>query len=153
MPGLNDFFSRAFGFVRSTKETYDAGTRFTRIRVWILALVVTDLIATLGYVFFSATNPLDVVVWFQPGFPANMLVVRNDGSAPLNDATLVLDEKYLLTVERIEKGPNGYEVSSLFRDKEDQRPPDTYRPVVLRMLLHGATVRIGIGYPQGTGGG
>src|SRR5947209_5716686 len=148
---LSEFSDAAFGFVRATKESYDTGTRFLKMRVWIVALLAIDLLATLGFVFFVGGQPMNLIVWYQPGFPSNMLVVRNDGGSALKDVTLVLDNKYTATVERIDKGPNGFEVNHVFRDKEDFAPPDSYRPAQVEIRIKADVVRLPIGTqgPQG----
>lgn len=146
---MKDFTSSAFGFIRAKKDTYETGSRFLKMRVWIVAFVLADVVATLGFVFFSGGRPLDVVVWFEPGFPANMLVLRNETGAVLEDATLVLDGKYTLEVERIERGLNGFEVNHAFRDAQEFAPSDKYRPVSLEIRVDGDAVSLQIGAQGG----
>src|SRR5438874_2175982 len=139
---LSDFSDAAFGFVRSTKESYETGTRFMKMRVWIVALLAVDMLATLGFVLLPGGTPLNLVVWYQPGFPSNLLVVKNEGGSALKDVTLILDNRYTATVERIDKGPNGFEVNHVFRDKDDFAPPDTYKPAQLEIHIAKDVVKL-----------
>lgn len=139
------------GVFRATRESYAAGSRFAKMRVWIIAILALDAILTVTYVIQSGAKPLDVVVWFEPGFPANMLVLRNEGGEPLEDVTLILDRKYELEVERIEEGLNGYEVNRAFRDREDLGPPESYAPKELEIRIEGRSVRIPVGASHARG--
>jgi len=144
MEKLKEFFAVAFGFVRQTKDSYEAGTRFMRIRVWIVALLALDAIATIAFVLVAGTRAINVDVWFEPAFPSNYLVVRNQ-EGPLSNATLVLDKMYRLDVERIEPGLNGYEVSRAFRDAHDSSPPDSYKPKQLEIHLGSSSYELAVG--------
>jgi hypothetical protein len=148
MERLRDFLSSAFGFIRQTKETYDAGSRFMRMRVWIFSLLGADVLVTIMFVLFSGGRALDVDVWFEPGFPANILVVRNEEGDPLPNATLVLDGRYRLTVDQIERGANGYEVNRVFRDSQDASPPDSYKPQQLEIWVDDDSFSFAIGTKQ-----
>jgi hypothetical protein len=148
MDQFRDFLQSAFGFVRSTKESYDTGSRFMKMRVWIVTALALDVLLTLGFVLFSGGRPLDVVVWFEPGFPANMLVVRNEGSYALRNATLVLDGRYTLAVDKIDRGLNGYEVNRAFKDNQDFSPPDSYKPRELEIRVEEERVKVAIGAGQ-----
>lgn len=141
---LKEFADSAFGFLRSQKETYDAGSRFLKMRVWIVGILALDLVLTLSFVLMSGQS-FDVEVWFEPGFPSNMLVVKNQTGDPLEDVTLVLDGRYTLQVDRIEEGPNGFEVNHAFHDAQDSPPVDTYRPAQLELRIKSHVVRVPIG--------
>jgi hypothetical protein len=144
MEKLKEFLGSAFGFIRQTRDTYEAGTRFMRMRVWIVALLLIDVFATVAFLIFSGIRTFDVDVWFEPGFPSNMLVVRNQES-PVSNAILVLDERYRLSVERIDVGVNGYEVNRAFRDSSDASPPDSYKPQKLVIKFGGGTYDFSVG--------
>lgn len=143
MEKLREFLRSAFGFVRQTKESYDAGTRFLRLRIWIVGFLAIDVVATIAFVFVAGTRPLDVDVFFEPAFPSNFLVVQNKGAA-LDDVTLTLDNAYLLTVERIDPGPDGYPMNR-FRDKNDLSPPDSYKPKELVLRSGSAVFKLPVG--------
>lgn len=144
MEKLKEFLGSAFGFIRQTRDNYETGTRFMRMRVWIVALLSIDVIATIAFVVVSGIRTFDVDVWFEPGFPSNMLVVRNQEQI-VSNATLVLDEKYRLSVERIEVGLNGYEVNRAFRDAQDISPPDSYKPRKLEIRFGGGAYDFSVG--------
>jgi hypothetical protein len=146
---FNQFVDSAFGFVKSTKETYEGQSRFMKMRIWIVAVLAIDAMVTLGFVFVAGGHP-NVVAWYQPGFPANMLVVRNEGGY-LKDATLVLDNRYTYAVERIDKGLNGFDVNHAFRDKDDFTPPESYRPRELEIRVKNDAVKVLVG-AQNPGG-
>jgi hypothetical protein len=147
MGKLREFLALAFGFVRQTKDSYEAGTRFNRLRIWIVGVLALDVIATIAFVMFAGSRPLDVDVWFEPAFPSNYLVVRNQEGV-LSNATLVLDNLYTLTVERIEPGLNGYEVNRTFRDRQDASPPDSYKPKQLEIRFGKASYELEVGDKQ-----
>jgi hypothetical protein len=142
---LSEFTDAAFGFIRATKESYDAGTRFMKMRVWIVAILLVDLAVTVGFVFFIGGQPLNLSVWYQPGFPSNMLVVKNEGGRPLKDVTLILDNRYSAVVDKIDRGPNGFELNHVFRDKDDFAPPDSYKPAQVEIRVDRDVVRVPIG--------
>lgn len=145
---LGDFFQSAFGFVRAKKEQYDTGSRFMKMRVWIVGVLGLDVLLTVGFVLFSG-SALEVSAWFEPGFPANMLVVKNETGDALEEAILVLDNRYTLQVDRIETGVNGYDVNQAFRDEQDFTPPSSYKPAMLELRVDGHKVLMPVGR-QGT---
>lgn len=130
--------------VRAAKESYRAGTRFFKMRVWIVAVVALDLFASFGFVIFSGGQPLHIVVWYQPGFPSNMLVVKNEGGRALKDVTLLLDNRYIFKAEQLDNGVNGFEVNHVFHDSNDLTPSDTYRPHEVEIRVRGNKVLLPI---------
>lgn len=146
---IREFLDSAFGFFRQQKETYDGGSRFLKMRVWIVGILALDVVLTLAFVLLSGGRSLDVVVWYKPGFPANMLVVKNETGDVLEDVKLVLDGRYAHQVDRIDRGLNGFDVNQLFRDASDGTPPDTYRPSQLQLVIDGDPVLLPIGAEGG----
>lgn len=125
------------GIFRSTKDAYDGASRFARLRMGVLAVFAVDVLAVLVFVLGSGGRPLDLEVWFQPGFPSNMLVVRNEGSRPLEDVKLLLDGRYGLEVLSLPVGLQGFEVNRDFRDADNLAPEEDYRPQTLRVETDG----------------
>ena len=139
---LQDAAKSVLGLFRSTREAYEGASRFGRMRVWILAVFALDVAGVVLFVALSSGRPLDLEVWFQAGFPSNMLVIRNEGSSALEQVELLLDDRYRLKVERLSPGLQGFEVSRAFRDAQDLAPPEDYRPQQVQVTTHGDSVRI-----------
>lgn len=139
---LRDAATSVVGLFRSTKEAYEGASRFGRMRVWILAIFAADVLGVVLYIALSAGLPLNLEVWFQAGFPSNMLVIRNEGSRALTDVELTLDGRYHLKVERLAPGLQGFEVNRAFKDASDLAPPDDYRPQALTVTTDGDSVQI-----------
>ncbi len=134
-------FSDAF---ETTREAYDGASRFARLRLLVLGVFGLDVIAVILFMAMSGGRPLDLEVWFQPGFPSNMLVFRNEGGEPLKDVHLVLDGKFSLQVLSLPTGLRGFEVSREFRDATDMAPDEGYRPRLVRVTTSDEAVDIRI---------
>lgn len=134
-------FSDAF---RTTREAYDGSSRFARLRLWILAVFGLDVVAVIVFMAMSGGRPLDLEVWFQPGFPSNMLVFRNESDEPLKNVRLVLDGKFTLQVPSLPTGLRGFEVSREFRDSANLGPAEGYRPQRVSVTTGDDTVDIAI---------
>ena len=130
---------------RSTKEAYEGANRFARLRIWILGIFTIDVLATLIFVFSVGGRAIDLEVWFEQGFPSNMLVVRNEEGAPLKDVLLLLDNRYRLEVKLLKPGLQGFEVNRQFRDAEELTPSEDYRPRRLEVRAGGAKMQIAVG--------
>lgn len=129
---------------RSTREAYDGATRFARMRVWILAILAADVCLVALLAARIGSTPLDLEVWYEPGFPSNLLIVRNQEKAALSPVTLVLDGRYELRLERLEPGVRGFEVSREFRDAQQRVPADDYRPATVEVRAAGAEMALPI---------
>lgn len=127
------------GALNSTREAYDGASRFARMRLWVLGVFVVDVLAVVLYLSLTGGRPMDLQVWFQPGFPSNMIVFRNEGSEPLTEVQLLLDGQYGLKVTSLPTGLRGFEVSRDFRDPTDRPPPEGYRPQMVRVITSGDT--------------
>jgi hypothetical protein len=139
---LRDAAKSVLSLFRSTREAYEGASRFGRMRVWILAVFGLDVLGVVLFVALASGRPMDLEVWFQPGFPSNMLVIRNEGASALEDVQLVLDGRYQLSVERLAPGLQGFEVNRAFRDASNLAPPEDYRPEELLVSTGGGTARI-----------
>jgi len=127
---------------KSGREAYDGATRFARLRLWFIAAFAADVIAVVVFVAVSGGRPLDLEVWFQPGFPSNMIVFRNEGTEPLTKVRLRLDDKYVLEVDSLPIGLRGFELNRDFRDASNQPPPDAYRPAKVHVTTADDTAEI-----------
>jgi len=139
---VQDVVGSLSGALRSSREAYEGASRFARLRLWVLSVFAADVIAVVLYLALTGGRPMDLQVWFQPGFPSNMIVFRNEGSEPLLNVKLVLDGKYHLEVMSLPQGLRGFEVSRDFRDPGDRAPPETYRPSQVQVSTAGDTVQI-----------
>lgn len=146
MAGFGDYMKGALDGVRAifetSKEAYEEASRYARLRLWFLVVFFVDVAAVVIFVASSGGRPLDLVVWFDPGFPSNMIVFRNEGAEPLVDVRLELDGQYRLQVERLPLGLRGFEINRDFRDGSNQPPPDAYRPKVVRVTTADDEARI-----------
>ena len=127
-------------FLRNTREAYEGAGRFAKMRIWIVAVLATDLVATLLFVLMVGGRAIDVEVWFEQSFPSNMLIVRNESDEELEDVTLKLDGRFVLKVSSIAPGPRGFEVNREFRDASGAPPDDSYRPAQLEIEAEGDTM-------------
>lgn len=130
---------------RSASEAYEGANRFAKLRIWILGVLVFDLLLTLGAVVFVGGKPIDVEVWFEQGFPSNVLIVRNEGSDPLEDVTMVLDGRYSLTAKSIDTGLSAFEVNREFRDSKQVAPDYSYRPEQIEIRADGDRMVVSLG--------
>lgn len=121
----------------SDKGSDEDASRLARMRIGFLAMFAVDVIAVAAFVLMSGGRPLDLEVWFQPGFPSNMIVFRNEGSEPLRNVRLRLDNQYSLQVDALPPGLRGFELNRDFRDGANQPPPDAYRPLMVHVATDG----------------
>lgn len=119
--------------LRSGKDAYEGASRFARMRLWAIAVFGADVLLVVLFVALSGGRPLDLEVWFQPGFPSNMVVFRNEGREALKDVELVLDGRFRLKVNKLPTGLRGFELNRDFRDATNAAPPDGYRPRVVEV--------------------
>ena len=142
---LLDGVTGALQFFRSTKEAYEGAGRFAKMRIWILAVLTADLLATMTFIAMSGGRAIDVEVWFEQSFPSNMLIVRNESGDPLEGVTLMLDRKYVLKVSSLAPGLRGFEVNREFRDASGAPPDDAYRPQQLEIQADGDSMIVPVG--------
>jgi hypothetical protein len=135
----------AFDFLRDTKEAYEGAGRFAKMRIWILAVLIVDLAATLAFVLMVGGRAIDVEVWFEQSFPSNMLIVRNESGDQLDDVTLTLDRRWVLQVSSLAPGLRGFEVNREFRDASGSAPDDAYRPQQLEIKAGGDLMTVPVG--------
>ena len=146
---LLDGIRSALEFLRSTKEAYEGAGRFAKMRVWILAVLVVDLVATILFVAMTGGRAIDVEVWFEQSFPSNMLIVRNESGENLKKVTLMLDRRYKLEVSALAPGLRGFEVNREFRDSSGAAPDDAYRPQQLEIRADGDSMIVPVGARPG----
>ncbi len=132
-------------FLRSTREAYEGAGRFAKMRIWIIAILLVDLLATVAFVTMVGGRPIDVDVWFEQSFPSNMLILRNESGDQLDDVTLTLDRRYVLKVPSIAPGLRGFEVNREFRDAGGSTPGDSYRPQQLQIRADGDSMVVPVG--------
>lgn len=107
--------------------------RFTRLRNLIIGGMALNallaLLVSLG-VILARTS------WsarYEPGFPSDMLVVKNAGQDKLRGVRLVLDGRFVHEVRLLGPGVHGFEIQRAFEDAQENRPPSGYRPRALRI--------------------
>jgi hypothetical protein len=134
----------AFDFLRSTREAYEGAGRYAKMRIWILAVLALDLVATVLFAALIGGRDIDVEVWFEQSFPSNMLIVRNESGDQLEAVSLTLDGRYQLDVGAIAPGLRGFEINREFRDRSGAAPEDSYRPQRLEIRADGDSMLVPI---------
>lgn len=114
--------------LRKAKAEYDAKGRFQKLRIWIILIFIVDVVGTVGFVASGDSAAGRFEAWFQPGFPSNMVVVRNLGQRSVDDVMLVLDGQFRTKVATLQPGPTGLQIDTEFRDGIGGSPPDSYLP-------------------------
>jgi hypothetical protein len=70
---------------------------------------------------------------FDPGFPADLLVIHNEGRA-LEAARLVLDDRFVHRVDALSPGTRTFELRRLFVGPDGEPPAPDYVPRRLRIV-------------------
>jgi hypothetical protein len=112
-----------------------AADRTGRLRLAILGALAVDVAVALA-VAVSVATPPRVQAWFQPGFPADLVVIENQGGA-LDGVVLELDGRWVARPGRLEPGVRGFEVTREFRAADGDLPPAEHRPRALRLVAEG----------------
>lgn len=104
-----------------------------RVRGALYLILAVDLAVCLYAGIAAWNDQLRLTVWFERGFPSDMLMVRNQGRAQAA-VTLELDEGYRLSDVALAEGAQGFAVRRLFRDDAKKPPPERYVPS--RLVVH-----------------
>ena len=140
------FGDHIVGGMRSlVRGGFGEGSRHSKKRVLALGIFGIDVIASAFYVFIATRQPIDIQAWFEPGFPSNMVVLRNNEDGALEDVTLVLDLRYSMSLTELEPGISGLEVNREFRDNQNKAPKEDYRPERLIVHVDGNSVSFKLG--------
>lgn len=109
--------------------------RFTRARTLIVGAMILNAVLALSVslgIFLARTS------WsarYEPGFPSDMLVLKNAGGDKLREVRLVLDGRFTHRVRALGPGVHGFEIQRAFEDAQENRPPSGYIPREL-VILH-----------------
>ncbi len=115
--------------------------RYSRLRLVIAGVLGVDVLVTLVVVIVASVVSLEVQARFVEGFPSNLVMLQNDGSA-IEDAEVVIDGRYTARVREIPHGALGLELDREFRDASDAPPPRDYRPRTAQVKAGSASVDI-----------
>ncbi len=114
--------------VRDARQAYAGANHWARMRLWVLAIVGLDAVLTLGAVVAFSGSPR-VEAWFEPGFLADMVIVRNLDDSPLREVELVIDQRFRHRVAEIpEEGTTGFDLRREFEDDQGRGPEKDYVP-------------------------
>ncbi len=138
------------GFVRSTKEAYDGANRFARMRLLILALFVVDVLVVVIFMGSIGSRDIEITVFFKKSFPSNMLVVRNESGETMEKVRFTLDDRYVLTVPKLEPGLRGFEVNREFIDAQELSPGDEYEPRIVVVETDGEKMTLDVSIDPGS---
>lgn len=132
--------------VRQTHEAYAGAGRFTRMRGAVVGLLGLDVAVVVVGVLVASMHagPFALEAWFEPSFPSNMIVIRNN-DGPLESVTLTLDNRYRLDVPTMARGLAGFEVERQFRDEAGSRPDASFRPSALEIRVLDEVMRVPLG--------
>jgi hypothetical protein len=130
---------RLVGLWEDVREAYGEADRYARMRLWVVAFVAVDALCTVGFLWASSGRPA-LEVWYEVGFPSNMLILRNRDDDPLRGVQILLDGRYGLQAEEIPADSvTGFEIDREFRDREGRTPGAQYRPRTARITRDGKT--------------
>ncbi|MBK8010963.1 MAG: hypothetical protein IPK13_06405 [Deltaproteobacteria bacterium] len=132
--------------VRQTHEAYAGAGRFARMRGAVVGLLGLDVVAVVVGVLVASMQggPFALEAWFEPSFPSNMIVIRNN-EGPLEAVTLTLDDRYRLDVPTMARGLAGFEVERAFKDEAGKRPDASFRPSALEIRVLDSVMRLPLG--------
>lgn len=130
--------------VKRAKADYDAETRYAKMRIWIVGALVADVVGTLLFVLLASDAPPAIEAWYQPGFPANMVVIRNQSGAAIREVELLIDDRYRAKMDRLIPGPNGLRFNTDFKDRDDRVPPSGYAPKTLEIRARDEVLRLSL---------
>lgn len=89
------------------------------------------VLAVALFAFIELSRP-SLSARYEPGFPSNMLIVKNTG-ARLVDVRLVIDGRFVHRTRALDPGVHGFEVQRAFEDDLEARPEAHYVPERLRV--------------------
>ncbi len=124
---------------KQTREAYDGANRFARMRIWLVGAFAADVLLTLMVVLSSGAD-LEADAWFKPGFPSDLIVVRNE--EPLSDVVITLDGRWVHRKSYLAPGVRGLDVRDDFRDDAEARPEPGYRPKVIQISADGDSITL-----------
>ncbi|MEM1022243.1 MAG: hypothetical protein AAGD10_19685 [Myxococcota bacterium] len=117
--------------VTDARQAYAGANRWARMRIWVLVILGLDAVLTVvGVLAFSASPRVEA--WFEPGFPHDMVIVRNLDDSPLRDVVLLIDGRFRHRVDKIPaEGSSGFDLVRDFADGTGRGPDDGYVPQTL----------------------
>ena len=136
---IDDLWDSLKAVFRRSKDAYDGSGRFARWRLWVMAALLADVGIAVAVFIVVGLQALQLDAWYQPSFPSDLVIVRNQGEA-LGPTEIVLDGQYTLQTESIDRGVNAFEVERRFRNAKSERPQPAYRPK--KMVLQTAGDRV-----------
>lgn len=130
---------RCRSLVQDARDAYREADRYARMRLWVVAVVVVDLLVTVGYLGLSGERP-DLELWYRESFPSNLLIVRNHDDDAMRNVRIVLDDRYRLELLEVPgSSVQGYPMDREFHDVEGRTPGPQYRPRSVRLTRWGQT--------------
>lgn len=133
--------------VHDVRAAVGRADRYSRLRLVIAGALGADVLITLLVVIIASVVSLDVHARFVEGFPSNLVLLQNEGSA-LEDAEVVIDGIYTARVREIPHGALGLELDREFRDARDTPPPRDYRPRRAHVKVGSASIDIDLVPPR-----
>lgn len=113
--------------------------RFRAYRGAILAGVVVNAVVALS---LAAGMYLARTTWsahYRPGFPLDMLMVKNGSGRVASDVELVLDGRWIYRPGDLSPGAHGFPLRQVFEDAESERFPTGYVPRRLHIAYQGGS--------------
>lgn len=102
--------------------------KYAQMRRLVWAAMVLNAVVALGVAITVVAIRPTLSARFEPGFPSDMLLVKNGTGARLEEVVLELDQRWVARVRRLEPGVRGFELKHAFEDVSEARPPNGYVP-------------------------
>lgn len=118
-----------------------------RVRRWIVIAMVVNVFLAGGLALAIELSRTSLSARYEPGFPSDMLMVKNGGEQRLFDVVLEIDGRYLHQVRSLRPGVHGFEVQRAFEDRQENRPAAGYVPRLLKVMHRGGQETIEVVSP------
>ncbi len=116
--------------------------RYARFRLMILGVVLVNILVSFVLFFSIGRRDVEADLWFKPGFPNDLVVIRNESGGIMRDVQIVLDGRYRATVRLLKPGVKGLILNSEFFDTSQETPETGYKPRKAEIRHDGDSVNI-----------
>lgn len=138
---MKDAFQSVLGLLGAKRDAYDGAKRFAVMRLRVFVALAANILLVGAVLAVVGGRTFEIEIWYQPAFPANLLVVRNEG-VPIDSVVLMLDGGYRVDDVALVPGVNGFEIEPQFRDEKGERPPIGYRPKRVVVMAEGRAMEV-----------
>lgn len=143
MAGVKAIPKRLRKAIHGARTQYQGLGHFQQLRAMFAGLFVLDIVITGLFIIVLNSQVSTIDVTYKAEFPTRLLVVRNRDEA-FADAKVILDNRYVFQVPRLERGSIGIDLRD-FRDDKGYPPDATYRPNIALIVATGRRFEIPVG--------